>query len=278
MSRRAADRLFGAACLAAALMALSILVLLLGKLLLDGLGRLDLRFVTGRLSSRPWRTGVMPAIMGSLWLMGLTALVAVPLGVAAAVYLEEFQARKTRLGRFVQVNIANLAGVPSVVYGLLGLAVFVRGAGLGSSVWAGALTMSLLILPTVILVTQEALRAVPQAFREASLGLGATTWKTIRLQVLPYAAPGILTGVILSLSRALGETAPLVVVGAVVGVVTPPSSPSDRFTALPIQIFNWSRDAIPGFHDAAASAIVVLIAGLALMHSVAIFWRGRARR
>lgn len=278
MSRRAADRLFGALCLGAALAALSTLLLLLGKLLLDGMGRLDLRFVLDRLSSRPWRTGILPAILGSLWLMALTALVAVPLGVAAAVYLEEFQARKTRLGRFVQLNIANLAGVPSVVYGLLGLAAFVRGAGLGSSVLAGALTMGLLILPTVILVTQEALRTVPQAYREASLGLGATPWTTIRRQVLPHAAPGILTGVILALSRALGETAPLVVVGAVVGIVSSPTGPSDRFTALPIQIFNWSRDAKPGFHDAAASAIVVLMIGLLAMNSLAIVLRGRARR
>lgn len=278
MSRRAADRLFAAVCLGAALVALGLLLLILGRLLLDGLGRLRLDFVFGRLSSRPWRTGVFPAVLGSLWLMALTALVAIPLGVAAAVYLEEFQTRKTGLGRFVQLNIANLAGVPSVVYGLLGLAVFVRGAGLGSSVLAAALTLSLLILPMVILVTQEALRAVPRAYREASLSLGATPWTTIRRQVLPHAAPGILTGVILALSRALGETAPLVVIGAVVGVVSSPTSPSDRFTALPIQIFNWSRDAKPGFHDAAASAIVVLMAGLLAMNALAIFLRNRAGR
>lgn len=277
MSRRLKDRLFGLLCLGAAALAAGLLVLLVGRILLDGLPRLSLGFVVGRLSSRPWRTGIGPAILGSLWTVALTALVAVPVGIGAAVYLEEF-APRTRLARLVSLNVANLAGVPGVVYGLLGLAVFVRGARLGSSVLAAALTLALLALPTVILVTQEALRAVPQSLREASLGLGATPWQTIRGQVLPVAAPGMLTGVILAMSRALGETAPLVVVGAVVGVVSAPTSPGDRFTALPIQIFNWSRDARPGFHAAAASAIVVLMAGLLLMNSVAIVLRNRARR
>lgn len=276
--RRRADKLFGALCLAAAGVGVLLLLLLIGKILADGMGRLDLSFLTHKLSSRPKRTGILPAILGSLWTMALTALVAVPLGVAAAVYLEEFQTRKTRLTRFIQLNIANLAGVPSIVYGLLGLAVFVRGAGLGNSVLAGALTMSLLILPMVIIVTQEALRAVPKAYREASLGLGSTPWQAIRHQVLPTAAPGILTGVILALSRALGETAPLIVVGAVVGVVAAPSGPGDRYTALPIQIFNWARDAKAEFHDAAAAAIVVLMVALLLMNSFAIVLRNRAQK
>ncbi len=276
--RRLMDRLFASLCLAAAALSVAMLLLLLGKILTDGIGRLSFDFVSKGLSSRPARTGILPAILGSLWTMALTAIVAVPLGVAAAVYLEEFQTRKSRLTRIVQLSIANLAGVPSIVYGLLGLAVFVRGAGMGSSVLAGALTLGLLILPTVILVTQEALRAVPRAYREASLGLGVTTWGTIRHQVLPNAAPGILTGLILALSRAIGETAPLVVVGAVVGVVSSPSSPGDRYTALPVQIFNWARDSKPGFHDAAAAAIVVLMAALLLMNSVAIVLRNRAQK
>ncbi len=278
MSRRLKDRLFGGLCFGAAALAAGLLVLLLGRILLDGLPHLSPAFVVGRLSSRPWRTGIGPAIMGSLWTVALTALVAVPLGVGAAVYLEELVPRPTRLTRLVQLNVANLAGVPGVVYGLLGLAAFVRGARLGSSVLAAALTLSLLALPTVILVTQGALRAVPRSLREASLGLGATPWQTIRGQVLPAAAPGILTGVILALSRVLGETAPLVVIGAVVGVVSAPTTPGDRFTALPIQIFNWARDAKPGFHAAAATGIVVLMAALLAMNSVAVLLRARARR
>lgn len=277
MRRRLLDRLFGLACLGAALLAAGAVALLFGRILLEGLPRLSPAFVLGRLSARPWRTGIGPAIVGSLWTVGLTALVSVPVGVGAAVYLEEWTPRPTRLTRLVQTNVANLAGVPGVVYGLLGLAVFVRGARLGSSVLAASLTLALLALPTTILVTQEALRGVPRALREASLGLGATRWQTIRGQVLPAAAPGILTGVILALSRVLGETAPLVVVGAVVGVVSSPRLPTDRFTALPVQIFEWSREARPGFHSAAAAAIVALMAGLLLLNGLASWLRSRAR-
>ncbi len=278
MSRRQIDRLFGLMCLSAAGLAAALLVFLLGRILLDGLPRLSPGFVLGRLSSRAWRTGVEPAVAGSLWTVALTAVVAVPVGVAAAIYLEELSARRARLARLVALNVANLAGVPGVVYGLLGLAVFVRGARLGSSVLAAALTLALLVLPTVILVTGQALRSVPAGLREASLGLGASPWATIRHQVLPAAAPGILTGVILALARALGETAPLVVVGAVVGVVSAPSSPADRFTTLPVQIFNWSRDADPGFHAAAAAAIVVLMAILLALSAASTWLRARAAR
>lgn len=276
--RRRADKLFGALCLAAAGVGVLLLLLLIGKILADGMGRLDLSFLTHKLSSRPKRTGILPAILGSLWTMALTALVAVPLGVAAAVYLEEFQTRKTRLTRFIQLNIANLAGVPSIVYGLLGLAVFVRWFSLKQSVLAGALTMSLLILPMIIIVTQEALKAVPRSYREASLGLGSTHWQAIRFHVLPPALPGILTGVILALSRAVGETAPLIVVGAVAGVVATPTSPSDHYTVLPMQIFTWSNDARADFHRAAASAILVLMIALLVLNSIAVFLRARARR
>lgn len=278
MSRRLADRLFGGLCLGAASLAAFLVLFLLGRLLLDGLPRLDLGFVLGPLSSRPGRTGVGPAVLGSLGVLVLAALVAVPLGVAAAVYLEEFQAGRTRLKSLVQLAVTNLAGVPGVVFGLLGLAAFVRGAGLGSSLLAAALTLALLALPTVVLVTQEALRAVPTGLREASLGLGASPWATICHQVLPSAAPGILTGVVLALSRVLGETAPLIVVGAVVGVVSAPTGPGDRFTTLPVQIYNWSRDAKPGFHAAAAAAIVVLVAGQLAMNGAALWLRSRARR
>lgn len=278
MSRRLLDRLFGLLCFGAAAFAAALLVFLVGRILVDGLPRLSPAFVVGRLSSRAWRTGVGPAVAGSLWTVAFTALIAVPVGVAAAIYLEELSVRRARLARLVALNVANLAGVPGVVYGLLGLAVFVRGARLGSSVIAASLTLALLVLPTVILVTGQALRSVPAGLREASLGLGASPWATIRHQVLPAATPGILTGVILALGRALGETAPLVVVGAVVGVVSAPVSPADRFTTLPVQIFNWSRDADPDFHTAAAAAIVVLMAILMVFGASAAWLRARAAR
>ena len=278
MSRRALDRLFGGLCLGAAALSTLILALLLGRLFADGLPRLDLGFVLGPLSSRPGRTGVGPALLGSLWIVALTAAIAVPVGVAAAVHLEELRARRNPLTRLVQLGVANLAGVPGVVVGLLGLAAFVRGAGMGSSVLAASLTLSLLALPTVVLVTQEALRAVPNGLREASMGLGARPWATVWHQVLPSAGPGILTGVVLAVSRVLGETAPLVVIGAVVGVVPSPGSPSDRFTTLPVQIYNWSRDAQPGFRGAAAGAIVVLVGVVLALNALAIVLRSRARR
>ena len=278
MSRRALDRLFGALCLGAASLSALILVALLGRLLVEGLPHLSPAFALGPLSSRPERTGVGPALAGSLWVAALTALIAVPVGIGAAVHLEELGTRRTLLAGLIRLGVANLAGVPGVVIGLLGLAAFVRGAGMGSSVLAASLTLSLLALPTVTLVTQEALRSVPVGLREASMGLGASPWATIRHQVLPSAGPGVLTGVILALSRVLGETAPLVVVGAVVGVVSSPTSPSDRFTTLPVQIYNWSRDAQPGFHDAAAGGIVVLVGVVLALNSLAILLRGRAAR
>jgi phosphate transport system permease protein len=185
--------------------------------------------------------------------------------------------RKNRLTSFIQLNIANLAGVPSIVYGLLGLAVFVRWMDLGRSILAGALTMSLLILPTVIIVSQEALRAVPRSYREGSYALGATQWQTISRQVLPAAAAGIFTGIILAISRAIGETAPLIVIGAVAYVARVPQGPGDAFTVLPIQIFNWISEAKEGFHVAAAAAILVLLAVLLAMNSVAIILRNRAQ-
>jgi phosphate transport system permease protein len=208
--------------------------------------------------------------------MLLTALIACPVGIAAAIYLEEFNLRKTWFTRFVQLNIANLAGVPSIVYGLLGLALFVRACGLGYTLIAGALTMSLLILPMIIVVTQEALRAVPSILREASMGLGSTQWQAIRYQVLPSALPGILTGVILAVGRALGETAPLIVVGAVAGVVGSPKRLGDEYTVLPMRIYTWSMDARAEAHQVAAAGIVVLMVVLLCLNSVAIYLRNRS--
>ena len=275
--RKRTERVFYALCLAATFTAVLLLVLLLYGIIRDGMDRLSWQFLESFPSRFAHRAGIKAAIYGTLWVISLTALIAVPVGVAAAIYLEEY-AQKNRLNAFIQMNIANLAGVPSVVYGLLGLAVFVRFFGFGRSVIAGALTMSLLILPTVIIATQEALRAVPNSLREASFGLGATRWQTIRLQVLPAAFGGIMTGVILSLSRAIGETAPLVIIGALNFVMFVPRSPKDSFTVLPIQIFNWTARPQQAFHEAAAAAILVLLAVLLVMNSIAIFLRQRQRR
>lgn len=272
------DSAFRVVCLAAAAIGLLLLVAFLWKIAADGIHRLNWKFVVSPISSRPARTGIWPAVVGSFYMMGLTALIAVPIGVGAALYLEEFSSRRTRATQFIQLNIANLAGIPSIVFGLLGLAMFVRWLALKQSLIAGALTMSLLILPMVIIVTQEALKAVPKSYREGSLALGSTQWQAIRHQVLPSALPGILTGIILSLSRAIGETAPLIVVGAASYVSGLPHSISDRYTVLPIQIFGWSSDARKGFNEAAASAIVVLIVALLALNSIAIVLRYRARR
>jgi phosphate transport system permease protein len=269
---------FRTVCFGAAGLGVFVLALLLFRIFSDGLPRVNWHFIVSDLSSRPKRTGIWPAIMGSLFVMLLTALIACPIGIAAAIYLEEFTPRKTRFTRFIQLNIANLAGVPSIVYGLLGLALFVRACNLGYTVIAGALTMSLLILPMIIIVTQEALRAVPGVLREASMGLGSTQWQAIRFQVLPNALPGIFTGVILSVGRALGETAPLIVVGAVAGVVGSPRGLSDQYTVLPMRIFTWSTDARVEAHQVAAAGIVVLMVVLLALNSVAIYLRNRAAR
>jgi phosphate transport system permease protein len=275
--RKRADAIFRGLCFAAAATGVIILIIFLGKIVVDGLPRLSWTFLTSELSGRPNRTGIWPAVVGSLWIMGLTAALAVPVGVAAAVYLEEFNTRKTRLTEFIQLNISNLSGVPSIVYGLLGLAVFSRFMNLQDSVIAGALTMGLLVLPMVIIVTQEALRAVPSSYREGSLALGSTRWQAIRFQVLPAALPGIMTGVILAMSRAVGETAPLIAIGAA-SQVSAPRGLRDEFTVLPIQVFDWSLNSKQAFHQTAASAILVLMAFLLLLNSVAIWLRARATK
>jgi phosphate transport system permease protein len=275
--RKRADAIFRGLCFAAAATGVIILIIFLGKIVVDGLPRLSWTFLTSELSGRPNRTGIWPAVVGSLWIMGLTAALAVPVGVAAAVYLEEFNTRKTRLTEFIQLNISNLSGVPSIVYGLLGLAVFSRFMNLQDSVIAGALTMGLLVLPMVIIVTQEALRAVPSSYREGSLALGSTRWQAIRFQVLPAALPGIMTGVILARTRAVGETAPLIAMGAA-SQVSAPRGLRDEFTVLPIQVFDWSLNSKQAFHQTAASAILVLMAFLLLLNSVAIWLRARATK
>jgi phosphate transport system permease protein len=264
--------MFGALFLAALALAT-----LLYDVARDGLPRLSMDFLT-RFPSRilPERSGIESAIYGTLWLMAITAVMVVPLGVATAVYLEEYADRNRWYNRFIEVNIQNLAAVPSVVYGILGLAFIVRGPlSLGRTVLAGGITLGLLVLPVVIIVSREAIRAVPPSIREGALALGATQWQTIWKQVLPGSIAGIATGVILALSRAIGETAPLLVIGAGVSLRFNPDGLGSAFTALPIQIFAWSTDANREFVDLAAAAIIVLMIALLLMNSIAIFLRNR---
>jgi phosphate transport system permease protein len=271
------DRLLQISALAVLALALATLGALLYDVLVDGVGRLSLRFLTDPPSSRADEAGIYPALLGSLWIMGLTALLAIPLGIAAAVYLEEYGGQG-RWAQVVEVNIANLAGVPSIVYGLLGLGLFVRAMHMGSSVMAGASTLALLVLPVVILSTREALRTVPKTIREGSYALGATRWQTIWHQVLPGALPGILTGLILALSRAVGETAPLVAIGAVSYVPFAPDGVWSPFSVLPVQIFNWVSRPQEAFQQNAAGAIIVLLLVLLTMNSVAIVLRDRYQR
>lgn len=265
------------ACLAGVAFGLVSLVILLVDLLLDGAKVLSLDFLKNYPSRIPSRAGIRSAILGSLWMLGLVALFTFPIGVGSAIYLEEYAPKKW-FTRLLQVNIANLAGIPSIVYGILGLAAFVRFFALGRSVVSGALTLSLLVLPVVIISAQEAIRAVPNSLREAAYGLGATRWQTIRHQVLPAAMPGILTGTILAVSRAIGEAAPLIMIGALTFVAFPPRSPMDPFTVLPIQIFNWASRPQAGFHELAAGAILVLLVILLVMNATAIVLRNRYRR
>lgn len=275
--RRRADRLFRGACTGMAWLSVVILGLLLVDILRNGWSWVDLQFLQSFSSRFAAKAGIHAALYGSIWLVGLTALFSIPIGIAAAVYLEEY-ATKNRVSRFIEVNIANLAGVPSIVYGMLGLAIFVRGIGLGHSILAGALTLSLLILPVIIIASREAIRAVPQSLRHGSYALGATRWQTIRAHVLPVATPGIVTGVILSLSRAIGETAPLIIVGAATYAAFLPEGPMDQFTALPIQIFNWAARPQPEFHELAAAGIIVLLLVLFVMNGTAALIRFRSQR
>jgi phosphate transport system permease protein len=254
-----------------------VLLVLLVDIALRAAPWLDAEFLVNYPSRRPERAGVKSALMGSLWLMGLTTLFAVPVGVASALYLEEY-AQRGWFYRLVQTNIANLAGVPSVTYGMLGLLLFVRAMGAGRSLLSGALTMALLVLPVIILSTQEALRALPQGLRESAYALGATRSQVIVGHLLPSATPGILTGVILALSRAVGETAPVLLAGALTFVTFVPSGVMDAYAVLPLQIFNWTARPQPEFRGLAAAAIVVLMVLLLVMNMSAILLRDRFER
>lgn len=253
-------------------------LLVLGALIWDissaGWRWLSLDLLTNFPSRRAERAGLQPALLGTIWIIALTALFAFPIGIGAAIYLEEY-APDNRWTRLLKTNIANLAGVPSVVYGLLGLGVFVSLFAMGRTLISGALTMALLILPVIIIASQEAIRAVPPSLRQAAFALGATRWQVARDHVVPTAMPGILTGIILSISRAIGETAPLLVVGAAAYVTFNPTSIASRYTVLPVQIYEWARRPQQDFQDLAAAAIIVLLILLVLLNAAAIVLRQR---
>lgn len=274
---RVSERIFVALCLGAVVLPLGLLAVLLGDVLISALSQLDWQFLTSYPSRRATQAGILPALVGSLYLILLTAAIAVPVGVGAAIYLEEYES-KGRLASLIEVNIANLAGVPSVIYGLLGLGLFVRMFSMGRSLIAGALTLALLVLPIVIMAAREALRTVPYNIREGCYALGATRWQTIRQVVLPMALPGILTGSILAISRAIGETAPLIVVGALTYVTFLPDGIDSPFTALPIQIFNWVSRPQEAFLANAAAGIVVLLLCMLMMNAAAVTLRNRFQR
>jgi phosphate transport system permease protein len=273
----AGDRLLQTMSILVLALSLIALTALLVDIWTDGWHRLNWQFLQGAPSRRASEAGIYPALIGSLYLLVVTAALALPLGIGAAVYLEEYGGGG-RIARLIEINIANLAGVPSIIYGLLGLGIFVRAVGWGPSVLAGGATLALLVLPVVILSTREALRTVPMSAREGSYALGATKWQTIWHQVLPSALPGILTGIILAMSRAIGETAPLITIGATAYIDFIPSSLFSPFTVLPIQIYNWVSRPQAAFAENAAAGIIVLLALLLTMNAVAIVLRDRLQK
>ncbi len=277
--RRLRNSLFKVAIIASIGIALGVLAILLVDVFVEARPRLNGDLLTSMPSARPARAGIESAIWGSLWVVLTTAAIALPIGVAAAVYLEEFARKDRWYNRLIELNIQNLAAVPSVVYGILGLAFVARGPlGFGFTVMTGALILAMLVLPTVVITSREALRAVPPSLREGSLALGATRWQTVRRQVLPNAVPGIATGSILSVSRALGESAPLLMIGALTFVTFNPEGFDSKFTTLPIQIFNYVSQSKQEFKPLAAAAIIVLMVILLSLNAVAIYVRNRFRK
>ncbi len=272
--RKWQGRAFHAMCLLAISVALGMLGVLLVYVGIQGASAVDWDFLTSFASRDPDQAGIKAALLGTIYVVAITGVVSFTLGVGTAIFLEEYMPRNW-LARLIQLNIANLAGVPSIVYGLLGLAIFVRGMNMGQSVLAGGLTLALLVLPIIIVAAEEALRAVPVSLREGGFALGATRWQVIWHQVLPQAFPGILTGVILAVSRAIGETAPLIVIGALTFVPFTPDSPFSRFSALPIQIFNWTARPQAGFQEAAAAGIIVLLVALLVLNAGAVILRNK---
>ena len=276
LRRRRIDWALHLVFLASTMAGVLVLAALIVDIVMDGWARFTPELVTNHPSRRASQAGMRSAVVGTVYMMLLVAPLAFILGVGAAVYLEEYAGRG-RLSRLVQLNIRTLAGVPSIVYGILGLAVFVRWFALGRSLIAGALTMTLLVLPVIIVAAQEAIRAVPRSRRDASYALGATKWQTVSRAVLPSAFPGILTGVILAMSRAVGETAPLIMIGALTYVTFLPGKLTDPFTVMPIQIYNWISRAQPEFHELAAAGIMLLLILLLLMNFAAVALRNKFR-
>jgi phosphate transport system permease protein len=253
------------------------LAILLIDVFRDAWGWLDWQFITSYPSRKPEEAGLLSALFGTLWVMVLTAILSLPIGIGTAIYLEEY-APDNRFKRFIQTNINNLAGVPSIVYGLLGLSLFVQALALGRSILAGALTLTLMSLPVIIIAAQEAVRSVPESYRLGAYALGATRWQVVRRIVFPPALPGILTGTILAMSRAIGEAAPMIAISALVYLTFIPTNPTDRFTVLPIQIFNWVSRPQEGFQHLAAAGIIVLLMVLLSMNAVAILLRNRYQK
>ena len=272
---------FGSIFFVFLLVSIFVSIISLSVLLIDifakGLPWLDLQFINSFPSRFPEQAGIKAAFYGTIWVATFTALISFPLGVSAAIYLEEY-APDNFLTKLITINITNLSGIPSIVYGLLGIGILVELLSLGRSILAGAITLSLLILPVIIIVSRESISAVPKSYRFASYALGATRWQTVRHAILPPAFPGILTGTILALSRAIGEAAPMVAIAALVYLTFTPSSPLDRFTVLPIQIYSWTTLPNPSFRGLAAAGIIVLLVLLLTMNSIAIFIRNKYQR
>ncbi|MGC5325316.1 phosphate ABC transporter permease PstA [Brevibacillus sp. SYSU BS000544] len=277
LKRKLFDKLSRFVFLAATLFGVVALGVLLYQILSQGVGWLDWQFLSSFASRNPEKAGVLSALMGSLWVIGITAPIAFILGIGTALYLEEY-ASKGWFTNLIQVNINNLAGVPSIVFGILGLGLFVKMFMMGETILAGALTMALLVLPIIVVSSQEAIRSVPQHMRNASYALGASKWQTIRRVVIPAAFPSILTGLILSLSRAIGETAPLLVVGAVTFIAFVPTSPFSQFTVLPMQIFSWTSKPQDEFRAVAAAGIIVLLIVLLVMNTTAVYLRNKYQK
>lgn len=275
--RKIYDRASRVVFLLATLLGVAALGILLYRILSDGLGWLDWQFISSFASRFPEKAGILSALFGSLWIIGITAPVAFILGIGTALYLEEY-AKKGWFTNLIQVNINNLAYVPSIVFGILGLGLFVEGFLFGRTILSGALTMALLVLPIIVVASQEAIRSVPQHLRNASYALGASKWQTIRGVVIPAAFPSILTGFILALSRAIGETAPLIVVGAVTFIAFVPSSPLDQFTVLPIQIYSWTSKPQDEFRAIAAAGIIVLLIVLFTLNATAVYLRNKYQK
>jgi len=251
---------------------LIMLAIFISSIFSQGISRIDWDFITNFPSRNAGKAGILSALAGTLWIIVITALAAIPIGIGAAIYLEEF-GKKSRLGKIIEINITNLAGVPSIIYGLLGLEIFGRIFGLGGSILTGSFTLALLILPIIIVATREAIKAVPNSLREASYALGSSKWQTVKMTVIPSASSGIITGIIIALSRAIGEAAPLIVVGALAYVPFVPTTPTSEFTVLPIQIFNWVSRPQEAFLVNASAGIIILLGITFLLNAFAVYLR-----